>query len=335
MEHTYAAVVFLKNCLVRSVQKCDEFEISPFSGIGLTDELALLQDYLVQRGFEPLKGADQLSDAMKSEQPTTVVRFPALTASSPGECITAAVRNAEVLSEILALQRLSYGTVIAAIVIDSVAGRYWWWVKKPIYTGNLLGGFLAGEQTALTRERFAKVRMNDSLRLFMKLYRDAIEEQDTEMAYYRYWSVLELIARTKGIGRSQKLDRNGTAMLNRNGAPHLVTDQAEALVTELLRRVHVARNVSQALGLGHLFDLVPIWYRHRNCIVHAGGCRPEDPAHCHRHKEQFVRCRDMHCRVVERSGTPRGRHADELLRALEGAVGLVVIQELADSDAVM
>jgi hypothetical protein len=334
MEHTYTAVVFLKNCLVRSVQKCTEFEISSFSGVGLTDELALLQDYLVQHGFEPLKGADQLSETMKSEQPTAVVRFPALTATSPGECITAAVQNAEVLSEILALQRLSYGAVIGAILIDSAAGRYWWWVKKPIYTGNLLGGFLAGEQTALTRERFAKVRKNDSLRLYMKLYRDAVEEQNVEMAYYRYWSVLELIARTKGLCRSQKLDRDGTPMVNRSGAPRYVTDQAEALVTELLRRVHVARNVSPALGLGHLFDLVPIWYRHRNCIAHGGGCRPEDPTHCHRDKEQFVQCRDVHCKVVERNGMPRGRHADELLRTLESAVGLAVIQELHDSDGV-
>ena len=34
--------------------------------------------------------------------------------------------------------------------------------------------------------------------------------------------------------------------------------------------------------------MIPVWYRHRNCISHHGGCRPDDPNHCYRTSPQFV-----------------------------------------------
>src|SRR3954451_11614855 len=115
----------------------------------------------------------------------------------------------------LPFQRFSYGAVIATIVIDYVTGRYWFWFNKRTYTGNLLGGSISGEHTGTTLERFCKVRKDASLRLYIKLYRDAVGEQDVEMAYYRFWAILEALARTKNLSGCQKLDRQGVPLLNR------------------------------------------------------------------------------------------------------------------------
>ena len=328
MGTAYVAVVFLKNCLVTSPQKCETFEIVPTSGIGASDEIALMDKYLSDSGFEKISDADALSEAVRREQPAAFVRFPQMFATSPGECIQVAVQDARTLSEILALQRESYSTVVGAIVIDAAAGRYWFWLCKPTYTGNLVGGFLGGEDPSLTQHRLAKVRQNESLRFCLKLYRDAVAEQDVEMAYYRYWTILEVIAAAKHLSGAPRVDRFGNAVLNRRGVICQVTDEAQPLVTELLRRVYTAMNVSMSCGLGHLFDLIPIWYRHRNCIAHRGGCQPDDPAHCHRDKPQFTTCRDMHLFVVNRSNMQRSRHSDELLRDLESAVKFAVIHEM-------
>jgi hypothetical protein len=325
---TYIAVVFLKNCLVTSAQKCDDFEIVPTSGIGASEEIALMDQYLSDSGFEKIGGAEALSETVRREQPAALVRFPKIFATSPGECMEVAVNNAKTLSDLLALQRDNYSTVVGTIVIDAAAGLYWFWLCKPTYTGNLVGGFLGGEDPSLTQRHLAKVRENESLRLYLKLYRDAVAEQDVEMAYYRYWAILEVMAAAKHFSDAPIVDRHGNTVLNRRGGIRRVTDEAQPRVTELLRRVYKAMNVSMSYGLGHLFDLIPIWYRHRNCIAHCGGCRPDDPAHCHRDKPQFIACRDMHLLVVNRSNMQRSRHSDDLLRHLESAVKLAVIHEL-------
>jgi hypothetical protein len=300
----------------------------PTSGIGASEEIALMDQYLSANGFEKISGAKALSEVVRREQPAAIVRFPKISATSPGECIEVAVQNAKILSDLLALQRESYSTVIGTIVIDPAAGRYWFRVCKPTYTGNLVGGFLGGEDPSQTQRRLAKVRENESLRLYLKLYRDAVAEQDVEMAYYRYWAILEVMAAAKHFVGAPKVDRHGKTILNRHGLICQLNDETQPLVTEMLRRVYTAMNVSMSCGLAHLFDLIPIWYRHRNCIAHRGGCRPDDPSHCYRDKPQFIACRDMHLLVVNRSNMQRGRHSDQLLRDLESAVKFAIIHEL-------
>ena len=126
----YEAIAFLKNCLVRTVQKCAEFEILPLPGVGIRDELAVLDQYLTAHGLEPMKGIAEFSESYREQQPAALIHF-SLAADSPQECLRSCVKNAEILGTVLALQRGAYPTVIGAIVINHQLGRYWWWVRKP------------------------------------------------------------------------------------------------------------------------------------------------------------------------------------------------------------
>jgi hypothetical protein len=320
--------VFLKNCLLRSVLECGDFEIVPFDGLGCVDELSLMQAFLTR--FQPgsLNETDGVIEQAKRGQPTVVMHFRRLAAPSAEACFNLADQQAELLSCLLAIQRHSYESVVGTIIQDLTTGASRWRIRVPNYTGNLFGGILAGESAETLSKRFATVQHNDSLQLYVKLFREAREEEDAEFAYYRFWTLIEMMARAKNLGGQPLLDWDGQPVMNRHGIPRTIEDAAEPLVGELVRRAYAARKASCLMGIGHMKDLIPVWYRHRNCISHHGGCRPDDPNHCHRTKQQFVTCRDAHLRATARANLPRGRHTDDVLRALEEAARLVIIVEL-------
>jgi hypothetical protein len=329
MSNDYRVLVFLKNCLLRSVLECGDFEIVPFDGLGCTDELNLMQAFLTR--FQPgsLNETDNVIEQAKRGQPTVVVHFRRLAAPSAERCFNLAEHQAELLSCLLAIQRHSYGSVVGTIIQDLTTGGSRWRIRVPNYTGNLLGGILAGENAETLSKRFEKVQRNDSLQLYVKLFREAREEEDAEFAYYRFWTLLEMIARAKNLAGQPLLDWDGQPVMNRHGMPRTIEDAAEPLVGELVRRAYAACRVSGLfLGVGHTQDMIPVWYRHRNCISHHGGCRPDDQNHCYRTSQQFVACRSAHLAAIVRSNLPRGRHADDMLKALEDAARLVIIVEL-------
>jgi len=329
MSTDYRALVFLKNCLAHSLLECGDFEIVPFDGLGCTDELNLMQTFLTR--FQPgsLNETDRVIEQAKRGQPTVVVHFRRLAAPSTDACFILAEQQAELIACLLAIQRHSYASVVGTIIQDLTAGASRWRVRVPNYTGNLLGGVLAGESAETLSKRLAAVQHNDSLQLYVKLFREAREEQDAEFAYYRFWTLLEMIARAKNLAGQPLLDWDGQPIMNRHGIPRTIEDAAEPLVCELARRAYAARSASgRFMGIGHTKDLIPVWYRHRNCISHHGGCRPDDPSHCHRTSQQFVTCRNAHLATIARSNLPRGRHTDDALRALEETARLAIIVEL-------
>jgi len=288
-----------------------------------------MQSFLTR--FQPgsLNETDRVIEQAKRGQPTVVVHFRRLVAPSTEECFILAEQQAELLSCLLAIQRHSYGSVVGTILQDLATGASRWRVRVPSYSGNLLGGLLAGENAEALSKRFATAQHDDSLQLYVKLFREAREEEDAEFAYYRFWTLLEMIARAKNLAGQQLLAWDGQPVMNRHGVPRKIEKAAEPLVGELVRRAYAARNASGLfVGVGHTRDLIPVWYRHRNCISHHGGCRPDDPNHCYRTSPQFVICHNAHLAAIARSNLPRGRHTDDVLHALEEAARLVIIVEL-------
>jgi hypothetical protein len=95
---------------------------------------------------------------------------------------------------------------------------------------------------------------------------------------------------------------------------------------ELLRSTLAPQSVS-GRAFGMPFDeLVAIWYRHRNCVVHGGGCFPDDASFCLRTDQKFDQCRRAHEEVVAKHGG-RDQLTDTCLQALRQTALLLLQAE--------
>ena len=125
------------------------------------------------------------------------------------------------------------------------------------------------------------------------------------------------------------LEWSGARVLNGKGVARRIRTYDE-IVFEYLRRVlskpPITFGFSTQLKQPSWQELVTIWYRHRNCLVHRGGCRPQNASHCDRGKPDFVKCRDARNEMTAKYGAVA---VDEYAAALETVVVEAVRRELA------
>ncbi len=65
--------------------------------------------------------------------------------------------------------------------------------------------------------------------------------------------------------------------------------------------------------------MIPIWYQHRNCVVHNGGCFPNDPNLC-----KNSDCKAAHDEIINNK-----IFRDEYLISLRETVKIVINSELS------
>jgi hypothetical protein len=70
-----------------------------------------------------------------------------------------------------------------------------------------------------------------------------------------------------------------------------------------------------------------VWYRHRNCVAHHGGCSPADPSVCDTDSDRHLNCRAAHDEVVAKHGS-RTLGTDGYLSGLSSTVEMVLAAEL-------
>jgi hypothetical protein len=326
----FQALVFIKDCYMQTRMRLGRYELIPLGGLGCHDEIALMNEFLNGVGQPPIESTAEPVARARIGQPSIVLFFPRVRATSvdgAGEIIK---KEAALLCDVLALHRNSYGAAFGGFLLRPGTGQRFYWIDTPTYSGNLMGGLLSGEFPRAIRHHLQRARSNPRAALYLALLREALREEQTEVAYFRFWNLLETIARSRGFEGKPQVDWGSAQKLQANGAPVGPIRGAESLVFELLRSVmagHVAPNaLGGRLTQGTFEGLVPIWYRHRNCMVHGGGCLPDDSSFCLRTDAKYVNCRLAHEEVTTRNG-PRDRLNDEYLRALRDTTTWVVQAE--------
>jgi hypothetical protein len=328
----YRVLVFIKDCLLTRRMIVGQYEIGPAGGLTTSDEVALINGFLVAHKIPPLP--TRAPDSPERGEPVIFVHFPRVIANSVAAAINEVVEpEMRLLCSVLSLGRKSYPSVIGGVVLDQPRGQMYDWMHTPQYRGNVMGGWLTGEEATLIRERLDKARSSPKLQLYLSLYHAAEQEEQLEAAYYRYWLVLETIARGKGYVGAPLKGWDGAVVLNRKGQPRQIPDEAEPLVFELIRRTLVGwseRGMAGRVEQSSFAELVAIWYRHRNNMVHGGGCFPDDPAFCLRDKDQYIRCKRAHDEIIKQSGY-RDLFTDHYFGALQATAAQVLGSQFADA----
>jgi len=154
--------------------------------------------------------------------------------------------------------------------------------------------------------------------LYLLLYGEALNEKRWDFLYFKYWNILEMIARGKDYVGRPLLDWQGNTIHNKKHEARKIRDDAKELVFELLREdlstIYSETSFSFNLKQGKISELIQIWYRHRNCVVHRGACLPNDATSCSRINPQYVCCKNAYDEMVQ------SRASDGYLNSLQDIV---------------
>jgi len=327
----YMVVVFVKDCLLTRTMRLGRYEVQPLGGLAAGDEVDVVQEYL--RTFTadviPDPMARDVAESKRSNHPCFVARFPLVRATSNGDAAAKADAEARVLGSVLSLHRLAYPTPFAAFVKDLANNKCQVWILGRGYGGNLVGGGISGEYPKAIRANVAKAKASERVRLYLGLYREALLEAEPGAQYFRLWSLLEVMATHDVRSGEPLLDWAGQPRTSAKGNA-LAIRGAEQRAFEYLRRVIAGASVDfnyRSELDQHTWDqLASIWYRHRNCMAHQGGCMPDDPAHCRVSDGTCRACRAARDEMVKKHGSSG---VDAYRRALRDTVQYCLAHELA------
>jgi hypothetical protein len=281
---TTTVLVFVKDLLTTTRLNLVTCDVVPLDPVGWTAELEAVDRFLAARGTPRLRPwSAQALDRVGRAEPATLIQFPVVRGNTLDECAAAAVREASLLVTLLAAHRGSLGDVFCTIALDQQSSQMVSALHIPLYRGNLIGGFVSGEDAEHLRRDLHAIRADETLQLFALLLGEAIRERRPEFQYVRFWSLLETVAKARGCEGRPKRDWNGQVQLTKKGQQHRVQDAAEQ-VYELLRELLAPRGIGEqtfasGLTFGALSDQIPVWYRRRNCTAHGDpGCVCRDPS---------------------------------------------------------
>lgn len=326
--NTFQFIYFLIDCKVTVPLDLYDFILKPFDKIGISDLAAVMSRFLSEQNVQIQIFEIEKMLLNHHHIPITLLILPKVLANSEKEAILLADTEAKLLSDVVSINRHGYGEIIGTIAIKQ-NGELLLRGRPKIYRGNLMGGDISGEYKTGLFSVIDRVRAKPKVQLYLSLYTSSFQEEKIEFRYFRLWSLLETIAKNKSYIGKPRLNWGGIQMTGGAGKPLLIENQAEQLVFELLRECWAGQpfTESQNLNQSAVEELVPIWYRHRNCVGHGGGCFPNDPQFCDTKIVKFSKCKAAHLEETKKYGK-RELLADGYLASLETAVRTVVLKEL-------
>lgn len=303
---THEVLVFLKNCLVSQRMRLRGCEIVPHEAMTVASEFDCMERY------RPFAEREAVLGNYRSEQPTAVVHFPRVYATSPEEAGGLAWDHVEILRHAFSVYRnapaVAFGEILGEVGTTATKYR----IHLQGYRGNLMTGSLAGESPRDFAEFAVSVAAGDPrLRAFVRKYSEALSERDMGMAYFRLWNLAESIATTK---RERPTGKSAVESLIKSALSRYTQGFASELPD--------ARMTS-------FRDVLDVWYQRRNCVAHFGDCYPNDAAVC-QPNPIHRKCRDARNEMTAKSGRC-DVFTDDYLRCLRSTVLGLVMSEVRAS----
>jgi len=280
VEH-FQGVVLVERLLMTSTMFLPGIEIRP-TGKGNPAES---ESRIFDEVMADLLGTDkkvvsgsEWSTRSENSRPICTLMFENVYAESLDEAFALVNARADQVLNLLALNRYAGGSVVGAVITSRTKPPHLWiQLAADGYRGNLAGGPISGEdQHSLVRQD--KAAQGDLvLELALSLLRSAHAEQNDDFRYFRYWSILEILADHR-VQRGQPVTYlDGTLLLGRTGKPRTTDDAAPRVyqyLKPLFRSINEQSHIQPATSL---WEAVRAWYERRNATAHRGGFDPADP----------------------------------------------------------
>ena len=181
------------------------------------------------------------------------------------------------MADLLGFNRGGRPEVMALAVFDkdrqSGSVRYWVNQRRSQYTGNLVGGFIAGEATGDLVAQWSRAQTDARLPLWLSQVNDARAEPRWEYRILRHFNLLEGMSKDSLGKNVPVLDAQGQQLLQSNGLPY-TTEQARGAVYMVIAGLCRFRGDFSEDGFcSHtpLWDLCQYWTTVRNQVAHSGA----------------------------------------------------------------
>ena len=332
----FRAFAFVTRCGLTRRMRLGQLEVFPLArGLRSLEHAIIINQVLTESGCPPILDIEGRW-AQFSEQafPLMVVHIPLIYAQNHAEARSAVQRHAQAVVDVLAPHRPSYGEVFAfAIASLDFPGQGWYQPTFEGYRGNIIGGFISGEEPKALKNDVWNVLANPMLRLFVSLYREAAAETNLDFAYFRYWNLLESIAtrRIATDGKHNITTFDGQPISSPKGKAINTTNDT-ARVYQLIKNHFQARELKQDFFLGglrlqDLWSVCQVWSGYRNATAHYGGFVAGDP---HQSEQAWYPLTSQAYAEVRSNGGTRILLSDRYFLALAMTARSIVIWEISD-----
>jgi hypothetical protein len=279
---TFAVLMAVDNLLSSVPQRIPGMRLLPISNSTLgSDLLDVLNSSAAQLGFNTGIDPSAGMELIRRRRPAVILYAPKVLAETAQAAMEEARRTALILLDLIALRRGASPRLLAGIVGKEVSSSSftlnYFWVESPGYTGNLIGGFISGEDPTSLLLQWRGTLSDGRIRLWLSLYSDAIADERWDYRIFRCFNLLEGIAAEILPAHQIVSDEAGNPLLQANGSPY-TTDQARGKVFELVKNVAQRSQInlsslatSGANPARTVWQDTDIWVSIRNAVAHRGG----------------------------------------------------------------
>lgn len=278
----FSVIIAVDNWLSGTAQRIPGMQIRPVNGSTLgTDLIEMLNSVSAQLGFRSGVNPRVALQNIQQTRPAVVLYAPQVLADSAKGASDVSRRTAATLLDLVSLRRGASPRALAGIigreVSPGVRDMVGFWVEGSGYTGNLVTGYLSGEDPISLLSQWRGISSDGRTRLWLSLYSDALSDERWDYRVFRCFNLLEGIAGEILPAHQQVRDEAGNLLLQVNGNPY-TTDQARGKVFELIK--HVAQRGNMALSNfatsnsavpRTLWDETEVWVTIRNGVAHRGS----------------------------------------------------------------
>ena len=310
--------VFVKNMNVDTIIQYGDIEVIPFNRYKALSESKMIDAFFTSEGV-PFDYSSNLSDGYGA-----VIYMRNVLSDEKGDYAKRLIREkAGILVNLFSLSNHDNCHIISTVIHDLKAGVYSININDPHYHGNLLR---LSDQGFAIREEYKYLSENHtSLNVFIKLFNEAEVESDVLASYFRFWTLLEVMAEAHEIKGENMVRWDGSTVLANNGRAKTIETSIDA-VFELIRRNYSANNTRDFIKLStitNVKEFLSVCYRRRCCYAHKGGCNADNEAICNSNDESIRRCKS--CLEIN-----RGKVNDAVLFRLEQLVRELIYMEIAN-----
>lgn len=331
----YEVFCFVRNLLLTRQMRLRGVEVYPIvRGDSETSILSVVNEVLGLFGNNAPIRESEWAPILEQRHPLALIRFPRVYATTYEEAGAVVDSYQDLLIDLFAVHRGASGEAVANIIVRLRDGGKAWRPAAAPYRGNLIGGWLSGEDPTSIIHQVRAIEGDSLLQLWLALFREARAESNPDHQFARYWHVLEAIAQRAVRSGLQIYNLDGDVVRARgSGRPYKTHKQpagdAAAVYALLRRAVWNYGDETQHASRHHgwtTWDLISIWGGLRNATLHYGGFRLGDPVQASARWYQTVADARQKLDELNESEKPFG---DPLLRWLREALEGVLRAEMA------
>ncbi|RLJ80608.1 hypothetical protein [Pedobacter alluvionis] len=335
-QNFFSSYFFVKNLYLDKQFTYGKLKIIPYSKYSISNIYDYINSFIANEiGLDVCISYDP-NDRIKYENPGVVIFYPKIFAKNELEAYNISESITQNLLQSFSLTRDTKGEIISAIVIDSQTKKLFYSKPETFSANNIMSGEMFGEDPYLNQKVLRLIQDDPFFSLLTNLYRDAVNEQHVEIKYSKLWTILEVLAESKkypeNVLKKTYLDgskiqhkANGNSKIGNSNPKPTIKDKVREYFRDSLKQNPFLSNLLplKSINVDRIDNLLTIWYRHRNCMVHSGGCQPFNTAVC-KNSPDYALCKSKHVEIVK-SNPERNIYNDTYLNFLHTSVRCILL----------